>query len=406
MTTVLTRAEAAAALAARVSERDRIQVNLLDLDASFGKRLLAGARLTGETKIRWVSVSADLATIWQMFGAYSAVVQKAQDLLHGARRPGGQLPAVTQLLTGPSVVLAKELVPATERQLTGSSRPESSVTLTLAVEQMTTAFGRVAGLLAAVERVWNEVSDRLDQVVSALAPARPQAAGLAQHALASALDSVDVELDRIRNLVNSDPLWLWHDDRVDTTGADQLLQRARDAAAQVAQLDRLRADADRRIAEVAQKVAVAQACERDACAALDEVLPKIATLELHARPAGTAGLSDRLAALDAVRVAGRWERLAADMDAIDKDSAAAARAWQEAERDALGLLDQRNELRGLLDAYRAKAGRLGGAESPGLEDAYQLARELLWSAPCELTAAAGAVRRYQDVVLALQVRTS
>jgi hypothetical protein len=406
MTTVLTRAEAAAALEARVSERDKIQGNLLDLDASFGKRLLAGASLTGETKIRWVAASDDLATIWQTFGAYSAVVQEADDVLHGARRRGGPLPALTQLLTGPSVVLTQDLVPPTQRQLTESSRPVASLTLTLAVEQMTTAFSRVAGLLAAVERVWNEVSDRLDQVASALAPAKLQGAGLGEHDLAGVLESVDAELGSIRNLLNSDPLWLWRDDRVDTTGADQLLQRARDAAARAAQMDRLRADADHRIAAVAQKVAAAQACERDACAVLDQVLQKIATLELRTRPAGTIRLSDRLAALDAIKVAGRWERLAADLDAIDNESAAAASAWQEAESAALALLDQRNELRGLLDAYRAKAGRLGGAENTGLTEAHQLARDLLWSAPCELTAAAAAVRRYQDAVLALQGQTS
>ena len=52
MTTLLTREQAAAAVAAASSERDTIQANLLDLDNSFGKRLLASASLTGETKTR------------------------------------------------------------------------------------------------------------------------------------------------------------------------------------------------------------------------------------------------------------------------------------------------------------------------------------------------------------------
>ena len=66
------------------------------------------------------------------------------------------------------------------------------------------------------------------------------------------------------------------------------------------------------------------------------------------------------------------------------------------------MAGRRAELRGLLDAYRAKAARLGGAENTDLADGYQLAHDLLWSAPCDLAAAAGAVRRYQQAVLGLQ----
>ena len=53
MTTLLSRDQAAAAVAASVAERDTIQANLLELDNSFGKRLLAGATLTGGTRKRW-----------------------------------------------------------------------------------------------------------------------------------------------------------------------------------------------------------------------------------------------------------------------------------------------------------------------------------------------------------------
>ncbi len=44
--TALTRDQAGPAVTAAAAQRDTIQANLLDLDASFGKRLLAGASLT------------------------------------------------------------------------------------------------------------------------------------------------------------------------------------------------------------------------------------------------------------------------------------------------------------------------------------------------------------------------
>ncbi len=90
MTPTLTREQAAAAMAAAVAERDTIQANLLDLDGSFGKRLLAGATLAGVTKQRWDAAVTELTTLWETFTAYSAVVDRAAEILAGARRrPAG-----------------------------------------------------------------------------------------------------------------------------------------------------------------------------------------------------------------------------------------------------------------------------------------------------------------------------
>ena len=52
----MTREQAATAVAEATAERDSIQTNLLDLDGSFGKRMLAGAALSGESRRRWSAV--------------------------------------------------------------------------------------------------------------------------------------------------------------------------------------------------------------------------------------------------------------------------------------------------------------------------------------------------------------
>jgi hypothetical protein len=404
--TVLTRAEAAAALATRVAERARIQGNLLDLDASFGRRLLAGASLTGSSKVRWEAASADLASLWELFTAYSAVVKHAAEVLDGARRPSGaQQAEITALLTGPTVVLAREQVPVARRQLTDTGQQEERVTLSAAVQRMTSVFRRAAGLVAAAESVWNETSDRLDQVASVLDRARQQTAGLGDDGLTGMLGAADAELRRMRGVLNGDPLSLWQGDQVDTTGLGRLLQQAQACATRAGELARLREDADRRIAAVAQAVAAAQACEQDARAAREEATRKIVAGQLPAPPPGSAGLRDRLADLEALKAAGRWPKLAADLSAIERDVAVAAARWREAEQAARALADRRAELRGLLDAYRAKAARLGGTENIDLAGGYQLAHDLLWSAPCDLAASADAVRRYQQAVLDLQRET-
>ena len=220
MASLLTRGEAAAALAERAAERDRIQANLLDLDASFGKRLLAGASLAGETQVRWAAASADLTSVWEIFAAYASVVQRAAAPQVGTRRPAGQLLAeLTGILTGPSVVLSGEQVPLARRQLTGTARPDEQVTLAAAVQRMTTMFSRVAKVVSAAETVWNEVSERLDQIGAVLGPVVTNAEGLADDALAGLLRAADAGLRSTRDLLNSDPLALWQDERVDTAGA-------------------------------------------------------------------------------------------------------------------------------------------------------------------------------------------
>src|SRR5262249_20633564 len=77
----------------------------------------------------------------------------------------------------------------------------------------------------------------------------------------------------------------------------------------------------------------------------------------------------------------------------------------DAERQATALMDRRDELRGLLEAYQARAAKLGRAEDSELDARYDRARDLLWTAPCDLSAAPAAATGYQQAVLALSGRT-
>jgi hypothetical protein len=393
---------ALAAQAQRAAERDQIQANLLELDASFGKRLLEGGSLTGTTKLRWDAVSAELASVWDTFTSYADVVRRAGELLDRARHPSAALLAeVSELLLGPAVRMGRPLVPLAQRQLTAGAVTADEVTLATAVARMTAGFRQVTDVVGAAERVWNEVSERLDEITAVLGPAQRQAADVADAELSGVLSGADAELRRIRGVVTADPLSLWHDDGVDMTSTNQLLLQAQAAAIRAAEVARLKQDADRRIAETAAKVARARACEADAGQVLTEAVQKIAPGELPAPPATTAHLTSRLAELDTVKAAGRWQRLAGELEAIDNDAATAAARWQEAGRAAQALLDRRGELRGLLDAYRAKAAGLGAAENIELAALYQRARDRLRAAPCDLPAAGDAVRLYQRAVLGL-----
>ena len=61
-------------------------------------------------------------------------------------------------------------------------------------------------------------------------------------------------------------------------------------------------------------------------------------------------------------------------------------------------LQEREDLRGLLGAYRKRASSKGLAEDAALDDRYRAAHEMLWSAPCDLRAARTLVAAYQSAV--------
>jgi hypothetical protein len=243
MTAEMTREQAAAAVAAATAERDSIQTNLLELDGSFGKRMLAGASLTGESKRRWEAAAADLATLWEIFTAYAAVVDTAAELA-AARRPSDQqLEQITTMLNGPSVELTRP-VPLARRELTETGR--FRITLAAAVQDMERAFASVAGVVAAAETVWNETADRLSEIGTELDAAKEQAADLGEAEVTGALAAAGDELADLRALLNSDPLALWRGGGVDTTRPDRLRQRAAAAVARAGGLARQRQDAQRR----------------------------------------------------------------------------------------------------------------------------------------------------------------
>jgi hypothetical protein len=389
---------------AAVAERDAIQANLLELDGSFGKRLLEGAELSGQTKRRWEAAAASLANLWQIYSAYSAVIDQAAAVVGGHLGPR-ELAGITDLLTGPSVQLTAGPAPLAGRDLADSGRED--LTVVAAVTRMRRAFGQITEVVSAAEQVWNEMTGKLDAVAAELGRVRALAASLADEALTGNLAAAQSKLARLRGTLSSDPLSLWQGGpdptagTVDTSSADRLQDRVAAAVTRVDELVRLRDDARQRIADVAKAAATARTAYEDAATAWQRAAAKIAAGALPAQPPSPAELTARLADLDTLLAAGRWTRLASELDEIEHELSAATTDYRDIERTVLGALSRRDELRGLLGAYQAKAARLGAAEDPGLTDRYDRAHGLLWTAPCDLEAAADAVTGYQQAVLTL-----
>jgi hypothetical protein len=401
---------AAQQVTAVLAERDAVQANLLELDGSFAKQVLEGAALSGQTRDRWAAASAELATLWETFLAYSAVVDRVAALGSGARHPGRKdLPELSALLTGGCVQLPGAPVPLARRDLAAAARPP--VTLAAAVAAMRRAFSAVTEVTAAVEAVWTAVGAPLDAATAELARVRPLTDGLGADIEAEFRDAESAVAAQ-RAAANADPLALWRpaaggttgraagEGSVDTAAADRVREQVAALTPRIAELDRLRQQARLRIDDLAAATAAARAARQDAVAARQDVAVRVSALP----PLPPQVPEPPLPTLAALAAGGQWSRLAAELDRCDAELAAANAQTADLSQTAAAAIDKRDELRGLLRAYKAKAARLGAAEDPDLSARHDQAYGLLWTAPCDLAAAEAAVAAYQRAILATEGR--
>jgi len=300
------------------------------------------------------------------------------------------------LLNEGCVVLPGAPVPLARRDLAGTSRPP--VKLAAAVAAMRRAFTEVAEVTSGVEAVWNAVGPPLDAAAASLADCRPLAAGLGEE-IETALRGAQSSVDSARAASNADPLALLRDGGVDTSAADRAREQAAAVAARITELDRVRQRARRRIDALTDGVAVARADRQGAIGAWHD-----AAAWLTAVPPLPPPIAAPPASLAALAASGQWSRLAAELDRAEAELATAVAGTAGLRDSVATALGRRDELRGLLRAYKAKAARLGATEDPALAASYDQAHDLLLAAPCDLAAAESAVAEYQRAILATEGR--
>ena len=393
-----------------LAERDAVQANLLELDGSFARQVLEGAALTGQTRERWAAASAALATLWETFLAYSAVIDRVAALGSGAKRPARKdLPGLNALLTEGCVQLPGAPVPLARRDLAAAARPP--VTLAAAVGAMRRAFSSVTEVTSAVEAVWAAIAVPLDAATAELARVRPLTGGLGA--------DIQAEFREAENAVaaqhaaaNADPLALWRpaaggttagaagEGRADTAAADRVREQVAALTPRIAELNRVRQQALGQIGELTTAVAAARTARQYAVAARRDVAVRVSALP----PLPPEIPEPSLPSLAALAAGGQWSRLASELDRCEAELATANAQTADLSQTAAAAIGKRDELRGLLRAYKAKAARLGAAEDPDLSARHDQAYGLLWTAPCDLAAAEAAVAAYQRAILATEGR--
>ncbi|HEX7661142.1 MAG TPA: hypothetical protein VF444_16855 [Pseudonocardiaceae bacterium] len=377
---------------------------LVELERHPGYEFLSSAALTGETQRRWTAAKESVAGLWSHLASYRAVLDEARQVRERRGRPGQtELTELSDLLTGPAVVLGSEDVPLEQRGLTGPATVVTRTTLADLVASMNTSYRSVADLAATAQAVLSEYAKPLDELASGLTATETLVGqlGLAEsgHPVLTEISDLHGEIDTLRETVFTDPLAL----AGQASRAERITARLDAARDQVDALGSFRTEAAERMRRAAADIESVGAAESAARQARERARAKIA-VSLPTVGDSVATLRDQLDEVRALSGDGRWPKAQESMAVLTSAIAEALRRANSARDTATALLGRRDELRGRLDAYRAKAARIGFAEDAELTAGYQRARELLWRAPCDLAAATRALAAYQRLITDKETR--
>jgi hypothetical protein len=184
--------------------------------------------------------------------------------------------------------------------------------------------------------------------------------------------------------------------------AERLVQRVEERLSQLARTKAgIGSDldaADARLQEIASLITAGHGAREAAQERIVDPGGLVEPLDPAELDTGDKALRPWLARIRAQARAGAWPAAA---EALEEWREAAdalhARAGAVAKANRAPL-ERRNDLRGLLDAFRAKAAALGLAEDPALTERYRSAREALYAYRCDVRRAETLVREYGEAI--------
>ncbi|GHF68697.1 hypothetical protein [Streptomyces griseosporeus] len=409
---VMDRDEVDRALARLGAEHEAIETSLLALQDHAGRRLLEGAALTGVTAERWAATEASITLLWAYFDAYSGALRSAREIRSRRRWSSREdLVELTGLLRGEAVTVAGSAaaVAGAPTLHGGPGRLSERYSLSALVDRMNELYAASLDVVVAADAVWSALPARIDLLAAELQRTRQLAHSVGvrpgEHPAGDDLERITRTLTRLREQVISDPLAFWvpaqgssapGGGRPDTTVYDREARALEDVRREIDAVLTVRQDAEKRLVRLRDVLSRADRTLAEARTARGEVLAKIAATEVPVVSGPPTALQEQLATAAEYRRHAQWHRLSPLLERLEEKAEEELLRARESLTAVTAPLAVRAELRGRLDAYKAKVARHGLAEEPELVERYEKARRMLWSAPCDLRVAEQAVLRYQQ----------
>jgi hypothetical protein len=371
------------------SSVEGVTANLVELDADVTRQLLeASTVLAGRTATAWTDAAVRLTRLWQGQLALQHVLARIDALRAGRRSlPPRMVEAIAEILEGPSVDLP---APSDHgRRLTATAHATEHWTIGAALDSLSKDYDVVLNVVNTVGRIWGDEAERMAALAAELSEVERLVREL-DLGLSNELAAVRRVLDEAKTVARTDPL-------------------AFDGAALAALSGRVRQARQVVDAAVAQRADVTRDWD-----ALDAALAEASSLLEHCRD-GLGRAGDKV-----VVAASEWAAFESDGRELDRLQAESGLARPSADaRSVRGLrvqvdavlqdlrrltgfatsgLARRDELRGLLEAYRAKAQAFGVEERLEVDELYGQLRDMLYSAPCDVEAADALLADYRRAI--------
>lgn len=361
----------------------RIGANLQELDNHSTYQVLKTDVLRGRTAAKIGPAFAKADTLWKYYMLLQTTLTQCRTLRGAGKLRGNEKSELVRILTTPSIILSTIEVPLEERGAFEAASSDERVTIEQLLTRMRTLYEPIRDGVAEAERIHRDVLPRLNAAETTLNGAKAAAAelGMVEPELTEAVR----QLERLRTLSFDDPL------AVDMGSADALERQVRLAAGRVASLkkgrDRLGGD----LGAMAGLVAEIRTLRVRAESARHETLEKITSptglvrVPPEAAIDGPGGLqADSAAILDSNAP---WHRQRQELDAWLEKARRLRDQLRRAEQRNRRDLTRRDELRGLLRAYRAKMAGVGKAEDVVLREIADEAHNELFTSPTNLARA-------------------
>lgn len=381
---------------------DLISQNLMDLCGLLTYQRLSGAsgfspiQLTGITKNKVNPALDSLNELLQHFDLLSQTIDKARSLRAAMPRFLGadqKAQEISQLLNQASIQLPTTITPLAQRELLTAAETTRKIAPLQLLVAMVNTFQVVKETILAVDRIWSDLEPQLDLAEAEIANLQRQGESL------GIIDLRELEISRqtlasLRDRIETDPLGT-------STSFDEINR----------QIAKMRSD----IEQFVQAKAKLQVGFRNAHTLLQQLISlnqeAIASFaETQEKISDCPNLAPPLP-LEQIEAMEQWlkrletklqEGLTSPVSIGLENFTAKVSEYIAIEKKAIATnrlpIQSRQELRGRLDALKAKATAKGYAEDMQLAKLAEQAKQLLYTRPTALKQAEEMVKQYETML--------
>ncbi|MUG98203.1 hypothetical protein F7734_40200 [Scytonema sp. UIC 10036] len=379
---------------------DLVSQNLIDLHNLPTYQRLAGssgfpkAKLTGVTQTR---VSSALSAMNDLFGYFDLIVNtvhKANQLRSSISRlllSQQKLQEIEKILITPSIELSVVQTPLAERGLLSAPETTHSIAPQELLHLMTNAFDDAKEVVLAVDSAWARLEPMLIQAQAEIEKLQALAIALGVESLKE-LSAVSHKINLLRDCVESDPLGVTDDF---TSDIQPQITQVKTTLEQLAKQQQFLRDGFTRAHQLRSQLIK---LHHQALEAYTESTLKVVDhsgLQIPLEDKHIEALVSWLSRLETKFAEGLVNPVCVGLEnwiAKVKEYIAATEKVYAANR---APLEMRSELRGRLDALKAKAIARGLVEDTVLTELALHAQQLLYSRPTPLDEAARFVSQYE-----------